>query len=256
MLQQIAHYAHMPKPIIVFGGLYVIYAAFVLLQTIKDGYFNGILIGLFNQLKKGYLVLLIFVVFTLLLIAGLDLPVARLCIRFYNVDVYTIVDFINSMGEGWFIIGVLFTLSIIYSFLGKSNHTVILKISYVAAAYAGIFNAILKFIFNRQRPSIGLQPYNFFYFFISGDRKLIDLTYAYNSMPSGHTITIFAAITPLILYLKSPYYKAILIVFAIAIASARIYTMNHWLSDVCVSAFLGIIIGRAIYKTNLFRIEM
>lgn len=256
MLRQIANYAHMPGPLIVFGVLYIVYAAFVLLKTIFDGYFSGIFSGLFDQLKRCCLVLLAFILFVLLIIFFVDVQVARLCRLLYNMDVYTILDFVNSMGEGWFIIGILFTLSIIYEFLGKSNNAVILKISYVAVAYAGISNAVLKFVFNRQRPSISMDPYKFFYFFISGDRKLIDLTYAYNSMPSGHTIIAFAAVTPLVLYVKSTLYRILLLFYPIAIGIARIYTMNHWVSDVCVSGFLGVIIGLAIYQTNLYRIEM
>jgi membrane-associated phospholipid phosphatase len=255
MLQQIAKYTHMPAPFTVFGILFAIYAAFVLIRTVREGYFNGIFIGVIVQLHRRYKTFLAVIIFLLIIIYFVDLPIAKLCQSWYNVDVYTILDFINSMGEGWFIIGVLFTLSAIYEFLGKFNQAVIFKISYVAAAYAGIFNAVLKFIFNRQRPSIGLDPYNFFYFFISGDKKLIDLTYAYNSMPSGHTITVFAAIIPLILYIKSPLYKLLLLSFAIAVAFARIYTMNHWFSDVCVSAILGMVIGLAIYRTNVYRIK-
>ncbi|HLX54766.1 MAG TPA: phosphatase PAP2 family protein [Aquella sp.] len=255
MLQQIANYAHMPAPFTVFGILFAIYAAFVLIRTIREGYFNGIFIGIIDQLHHRYKIFLTFIIFLFIIIYFVDLLVAKLCQSWYNIDVYTILDFINSMGEGWFIIGVLFTLSIINEFLSKSNNAVILKISYVAAAYAGIFNAVLKFIFNRQRPSIGLEPYNFFYFFISGDKKLIDLTYAYNSMPSGHTITVFAAIIPLILYIKSPLYRLLLLSFATAVAIARIYTMNHWFSDICVSVVLGVIIGLAIYRTNVDRIR-
>jgi len=255
MLQQIAKYAHMPAPFTVFGILFAIYAAFVLIRIIREGYFNGIFIGIIDQLHRRYKILLIVVFVVLLIIYFVDLPIAKLCQSWYNIDVYTILDFVNSMGEGWFIIGVLFTLSITNEFLGKYNNAVILKISYVAAAYAGIFNALLKFIFNRQRPSIGLEPYNFFYFFISGDRKLIDLTYAYNSMPSGHTITVFAAIVPLILYIKSPLYRLFLLSFAASVAIARIYTMNHWFSDICVSAVLGMVIGLAIYRTNVYRIK-
>jgi membrane-associated phospholipid phosphatase len=255
MLEQLARYTHMPKPVTVFGVLFIIYAVFVLARTIREGYFSGIFVAIIDQVRRQYKFLLLFILFILLVIHFIDLPVAKLCTAWYNVNVYTILDFINSMGEGWFVIGVLFTFSIIYEFLGKSNDAVILKISYVAAIYAGIFNAVLKFIFNRQRPSIGLEPANFFYFFISGDKKLIDLTYAYNSMPSGHTITIFAAIVPLILYTKSPVYKFSLVCFAVAVGVSRIYTMNHWFSDICVSVILGLVIGRTIYTTNRHRIK-
>ncbi|MCC2645044.1 MAG: hypothetical protein K0R49_982 [Burkholderiales bacterium] len=255
ILLQIAKYTHMPKPFVVFGALFTIYAAFILFKTIREGYFNGIFSQIINLFHEYYKAFLIFVLCMVFIVYFIDLPITRQCISWYNIDVYTILDFINSMGEGWFVISVLFTLSLIYDFLGKSNSVVVLKISYVAAAYAGIFNAVLKFIFNRQRPSIGLEPTNFFYFFISGDKRLIDLMYAYNSMPSGHTITVFAAIVPIILYNKSSLMKFLLLFYAISVAIARIYTINHWFSDICVSGVLGIIIGLAIYRTNSYRIK-
>ncbi|MCC2625417.1 MAG: hypothetical protein K0R14_1290 [Burkholderiales bacterium] len=255
MLQQIVNYASMPKPIVVFGALFVIYAVFVLTKTIRDGYFSGIFVNILEQIRSRYKLLLMFLLFVLLVIRFIDLPIAKLCTKWYNVNTYTLLDFVNSMGEGWFIVGVLFTLSIIYEFLGKANNAIVLKIAYVAAIYAGLFNAVLKFIFNRQRPAIGLEPTNFFYFFISGDKKLIDLTYAYNSMPSGHTITIFAAIVPLVLYIKVPLYRFLLVCFAVGVGIGRIYTMNHWFSDICVSVILGLVIGRAIYLANRYRIK-
>lgn len=255
LLKQIAKYAHMPAPFTVFGVLFAFYAAFVFVKTIRDGYFNGVFVGVVKQFHRRYKILLTFVLFIIFIIRFIDLPIAKLCNSLYNINVYTILDFINSMGEGWFVIGVLFTAGIIYEFFGKSNYAVVSKISYVSAAYAGILNAVLKFIFNRQRPSIGLEPTNFFYFFISGDKKLIDLTYAYNSMPSGHTITVFAAIVPLILYIKSPVYKFLLVFFAIAVGVSRIYTMNHWFSDICVSVVLGIIIGMTVFQTNVYRVK-
>jgi len=158
------------------------------------------------------------------------------------------------MGEGWFIVSVLFTLSLIYKLFNRQSHGVILKIAYLAAIYAGIVNSIAKFIFNRQRPSIGVEPLHFFYFFISKDKQLIDLTYAYNSMPSGHTITIFAAILPLILYVNKLSYKIMLLSIGIVIAIARIYTINHWFSDISMSILLGFLIGYTMYSINYYRL--
>lgn len=255
MLSQIIKYAWMPEPITMLGILFIIYAMFTLLALGKDGYFNNIFSGVIWQLRQKYKLLLLMGLGVLFTIYFIDRPIALLCKLWYNSELYTILDFVGAMGEGWFIIGGLFTLSIIYESLGKFNHATILKFSYVAAASAGLYNAVLKLIFNRQRPSIALAPEHFFYFFTSSNRNLIDLTYVNNSMPSGHTIMVFAAITPLILYIKSPLYRFLMLGFAVTIGIARIYTLNHWLSDVCVSAILGTIIGLAIYQTNLYRIE-
>jgi membrane-associated phospholipid phosphatase len=146
-------------------------------------------------------------------------------------------------------------LSSIYELFSNYTNANILKISYVASIYAGIFNAILKFIFNRQRPSIGIEPTNFFCFIMSNNKTFFDLSYACNSMPSGHTVIVFAAITPLFLYIKSSLYRFLILCFGIIIAIARVYTLNHWLSDVIVSVFLGTLVGLTIYEQNKYKVE-
>lgn len=124
----------------------------------------------------------------------------------------------------------------------------------MASIYAGLANGILKFLFNRQRPSMGLEPLNFFHFFITPNRNYSDLFYAYNSMPSGHTVTVFAALTPLILFAKTKTTKCLLALLGVAEAFARIYTINHWLSDIYVSMLLGLTIGSVCYKLNQLRL--
>ena len=73
-------------------------------------------------------------------------------------------------------------------------------------------------------------------------------------MPSGHVITTIAAITPLIMHIKQPKYRLILATWGILVAISRIYTMNHWLSDVLVSTIFGIIIGISCYQINSHRL--
>ena len=118
---------------------------------------------------------------------------------------------------------------------------------------AGLVNGVLKFIFNRERPVIGMDEWHFFHFFITGANNLSGLMYAYNSMPSGHTITVLSSVTVLYLYSQSSKAKAILILLALAICYARVYTMNHWFSDVFVSTVIGIMIGRISYRLNKYR---
>ena len=125
----------------------------------------------------------------------------------------------------------------------------------MASIFAGLFNAILKVLINRERPGIGMNPDHFFHFFATGCKHIGDLIYASNSMPSGHTITIFAAVTPFFLSAKTFKMRMMLVFFVGMICFARIYTLNHWVSDVFVSAILGSIIGRAAYLCNKYRIE-
>jgi membrane-associated phospholipid phosphatase len=135
------------------------------------------------------------------------------------------------------VIGLIFNLK---------KFTSLLQTCFISSLYAGLFNAILKFIFNRERPVIGFNPWHFFHFFVMHD-NYNKLFYAYNSMSSGHTITVTAALSPLILHTKSLSIRVLLILVIILIAFSRIYTLNHWLSDVTVAFILGYLIGESAY---------
>ena len=255
MLHTIAQYTHMPKPILVLGAFFSIYAILEMIFCIKHGYWRGIIRALADTIRLNKTSVISALILIILCVFTLDLPITNLCKNLYNVDVYTIVDFICSMGESWFIIGVLLTLSLAFRAFDKANAAVLLKISYMSAAYAGLFNLVIKIILNRQRPSVGLDNLRFFSFFISDNKKLDDLTYAYNSMPSGHTILVFAGILPIIIYIKNPVYKVMLILFGMLAAMSRVYTINHWFSDVCTGVLLGSLIGISMYTINKHRLN-
>ena len=255
MLHTIAQYAYMPKPLLVIGVFFSIYAILEMIFCIKHGYWRGILRTLADTIRLHLKLVILSLILIVLCVFTVDLPITSLSKRLYKVDVYTIVDFVCSMGESWFVIGVLLTLSLAFRTFNLSNAAVLFKIAYMSAAYAGLFNLVAKFILNRQRPSIGDDHLGFFSFFLSDNKKLEDLTYAYNSMPSGHTITVFAAILPLILYIKNPVYKGILILFGVLAAMSRVYTINHWFSDVYAGALLGTLIGISVYTINKHRLN-
>lgn len=248
-------YVKMPPPLMVLGVFYGIVAAFYLFSFLKDGYWHGMLKSLkstfFANPKRITVALIVLAV----LIVFIDLPIAQLAKYEYNHDFYKCVDFINSMGEGWFIGGVVFTFFMVFQFMGNYKMALVAKISFMASIYAGLFNAVIKFVFNRERPGIGMNPWHFFHFWATGAKHVDDLFYAYNSMPSGHTVTIFAAITPFLLVSKSKKTKSILLLLALLICFARIYTLNHWLSDVYIAAMFGLIIGRATFLCNSHRLS-
>lgn len=248
-------YIKMPAPLLVLGVFYGIVAAFYLYSFIKTGYWTGMMQSLRLTFRYNPKRILAASVIVGIMILFIDLPVALLSKNYYNPDFYKIVDFINQTGEGWFIGGVVFSLFMIFQFLGKEKMAIVAKISFMSAIYSGLFNAVIKFVFNRERPGIGMNPWHFFHFFATGANRYSGLFYAYNSMPSGHTVTIFAAITPFFLTVKSAKIKLCLIIMALLICFARIYTLNHWLSDVFIAALFGMIIGRAMLLGNQYRYE-
>src|SRR5689334_17996058 len=109
MLQYI-QYLRMPPPLIILGGMYILYAAFHFVTCIRLHYWRGIFTGCVTIIKKYYLNFLIMLFMLILVIFHLDFFVAKLCKDFYNINFYTSVDFFSSMGEGWFIYGLLFLI--------------------------------------------------------------------------------------------------------------------------------------------------
>lgn len=70
------------------------------------------------------------------------------------------------------------------------------------------------------------------------------------SFPSGHTITVFALLTPLFLFVKNKYLKVLILIPGIIVAFGRVYDNEHWPSDVFLGAILGFFIGKIIYNIN------
>lgn len=243
----------MPSPLVVFGVFYVLVAVIYFYEFIRCGYWRGVGGNIYLVLRQSLKFIIGGTLIFIILLLVVDLALTQLCHNFYNHDVYIAFDFINVMGQGWFIGATVFTSLMIFQILGKSNLAIISKISFMAAVYAGVINTVLKVFINRERPGIGMNQWNFFHFFTTWHWN--DLLYASNSMPSGHTITIFAAITPFLLYNKTLFSKVLLLFFSLAIMVARIYTINHWLSDVYVSIFLGLIIGKAMFLSNKHRLK-
>lgn len=246
---------HMPPFLSVMGVLYIIVAAPVLINLLRDGYWNGVFRAIRNLLRSHYLLALISVLLILSSILWVDLPLTKSLKELDNIThSYTFWDFICSCAEGGFVSGVLFTLVLLAGHFKCSRFMVTCQISLMSSIYSGLANGILKFLFNRERPSINLDPWHFFAFFESGAKHFGDLMYAYNSMPSGHTITTVAAILPFYMVYKKPLVRALLITWVVLVAFARIYTINHWLSDVVIAALFGVLIGFALFKVNQRRL--
>lgn len=244
----------MPSPFSVLCVFYAVYFVFCVISYIKDGYWSNMLIGTYKLFLQNIKMLFLLLIILLGVIASLDKCISAFCISSYNKNLYTLLDFICSMGEGWFVIGLIFTLGLIFTHLNKIKYATLMKISMMSAIYAGIFNTVIKFILNRQRPSVGLDPWVFFHFFLNHRENLNDLFYAYDSMPSGHTITVCAAVIPLFLYSKTKINRLVLLVPILLIMVARIYTVNHWVSDTLVAIMFGTIIGIVCYRNNQYRL--
>lgn len=247
---------HMPPFLTVMGALYILVAAPILIALLRQGYWSGVFREIIAICKRRWQYIAATIIIVLGLITWVDLPFTLL-VKYLEplTHSYTFWDFICSCAEGGTVAGALFTLMMISSYYGWQKLTEVSKISLMSSIYGGLANGIFKFVFNRQRPSIGLDQWNFFEFFKSGAQHFDDLMYAYNSMPSGHTISTAAAILPFFMAYRNKWLRGILLWWWLMVAFSRVYTINHWLSDVTISSMLGIIFGLAVYRVNSFRIN-
>lgn len=67
--------------------------------------------------------------------------------------------------------------------------------------------------------------------------------HAWNSFPSGHTITAFAIFMILVLIVKSNYLKFLFTLIAILAGFSRVYLSQHFLGDVFTGAIIGSLIA-------------
>jgi membrane-associated phospholipid phosphatase len=105
---------------------------------------------------------------------------------------------------------------------------------YVLATLAasGIAINLMKFILGRQRPKALFE--NDFYGMIP-----FNLDHAMSSFPSGHSQTIWAVVTPLMILF--PRFSPICIFLGLLIAFSRVALTVHFLSDAIAGAFVAIV---------------
>ncbi len=146
----------------------------------------------------------------------------------------TIMPVFTKLGSFKFIILLLIVAFIIAKFKNKEKIKNIILICIVSVLFADLIALILKFIVNEPRPEATLS--NVHLLIVENDPR---------SFPSGHTTTVFAFITSLMLNIKGyiKNYKvicAILIIYGIAIGFSRIYIGVHYPFDVIFGAAIGI----------------
>ncbi len=103
---------------------------------------------------------------------------------------------------------------------------------FVSVAGSGVVVDVLKGLIGR------LRPYELFAHQAYGFQPL-SIHWSMNSFPSGHGQTIFAAMTALAVILPRARYLWLLI--AVLVAATRVIVSVHYLSDVVMGAYCGIV---------------
>lgn len=104
---------------------------------------------------------------------------------------------------------------------------------FTAVAAVGIVNQILKFALGRPRPRLYVHDGLYHYDPFTLSRANFDFT----SMPSGHTMVVFAAATAMLLL--HPRHAWLWLTLAILVAATRIISGSHYPGDVVAGAYLA-----------------
>jgi len=153
---------------------------------------------------------------------------------------------ITILGDG--LITLLAIAALIFAKKKKKAITLIL-----AYTYSGILCQVLKQFFHLPRPKYFFEQMSFKYDHFVDDVNL----YNHNAFPSGHTATIFALATVLVLVFKKNKISIPCVILALLVGYSRIYLAQHFLQDVVAGALLGIgcalLSYRQVYVQKMFR---
>lgn len=140
-----------------------------------------------------------------------------------------IVTLLTHIGLGGFIAAVMVLMSFLrirYALMGLFN-----------LGLVGIMTNLLKNIFSDR-----IRPFNYFYY--DDFHRFIysaDLNY-FSSFPSGHTMTIFAAMSLLAYFSARKTVGALLFLIAFIVGMTRVYLCQHFFIDVYFGSVTGVII--------------
>ena len=128
------------------------------------------------------------------------------------------------------IIAVLGALLVFYRFRWS-------LLTFVNLALVGIFTNLFKRVFFH----LSSRPLHYFYY-DDFPRFLYDapLTY-YNTFPSGHTMTIYAACSLMAILINRKMAGILLFILAFLVGISRIYLLQHFFLDTWAGAILGIL---------------
>lgn len=108
-----------------------------------------------------------------------------------------------------------------------------------ALTISAITQTTLKYITGRARPYTGLGNHIFRPFSFNAD---------FVAFPSGHTIVAFTISTVLAERIGNPYASVVLYTAATLGGISRIYSGNHWFSDVVFGTALALSVSRSVLK--------
>lgn len=172
--------------------------------------------------------------FFLLLIAVIILLVNTKEAGFILLNPYH-SDFLNFVFEGVTLLGDgLFTVAfcVVLLFVKKRYLSFIVFLSF---ATSGIITQVIKDFVIEARPAVFLEKTKYPYFI-----NHVTL-HNFHSFPSGHSTSAFALVSIIAFAVEDKKYAIPLLLLATIISYSRIYLGQHFLLDVSVGSFLGVL---------------
>jgi membrane-associated phospholipid phosphatase len=263
--------------------LMVIIIVLIALQILKEGYLKGFIGEFYKNLIKYKKIAIIGIILTLFSIVYLDLPVARKFSNKYyaktlqgienksrTASLDEIVElekkikieniskekyskyerFLAHQGDGDVTAASIIVILLIGSLLKNKKMIKICKNAVVSVIASGILVNLIKYIVSRLRPDVNMLPYQFFSWasWFSGNGSVNPFHSSSASFPSGHGIV--AVASSFYYGYKNKLIRGLAITSAVILSGSRIYGTRHWLSDIIVATFLGILVGKTIYEIN------
>jgi undecaprenyl-diphosphatase len=142
---------------------------------------------------------------------------------------------ITQFGNGWVAIPLTALIIILKTpreFLAKA-----LLCAAVAGTFSGVLNTQVKHIVHRDRPALCCTRVDSAGQNIMKPVHVVGKTLRHNSFPSGHSNTVFTAVTILALYFGGYFFYGYLAAFLIALS--RVYVGAHFPLDTAGGAIMG-----------------
>jgi membrane-associated phospholipid phosphatase len=154
----------------------------------------------------------------------------------------TLFIWVTFIGDGRFAI----VICLIFLLLRRWSRAFQLIAAFVVSALVA---QILKNIFSMPRPK-QYFPAGQYSYFIDGVTHI-----GFASFPSGHTTSVFAMVTLLAIFDSNKKGNILYLLVAVAVGYSRIYLGQHFLGDVLVGSFIGVLTAVLIHWLFLTKLR-
>ena len=164
-------------------------------------------------------------------VAWIDRPLADVLKAEGGGVTQSIFAMVTNLGNGWFYFPPALALMAWGKLARRPAFSLPAATVFVTMAGSGLTEIVIKYVLGRNRPRL---------WFDNGAFALHPFSHgwALNSFPSGHSQTIFAAMTALALLFPRTW--PVCMAVAVLVAASRVILTVHWASDAVGGAWLGL----------------